>query len=184
MGWGKNAGKEPSSLARWDLGLKPRLLRCCSRRGWHSGAQVASMGSANSSRRRQRPECEARSYCPPLASPGQIESCVKQHTLVPRTEPAAGKHRQEFPATGSQAQLFISTASRPISLWLRLSAVLETGVGNLVFFLSPWHCLRQPNNIWKIEMSKQGCGCSSVDKGLTYPVGSPEWSPQCYTYWT
>lgn len=42
MGWGRNAGKEPSSLADWDLGLEPTLLRS-GRRGWHSGAHLQTV---------------------------------------------------------------------------------------------------------------------------------------------
>lgn len=82
---------------------------------WQKGVAFRS-SSANSSWGRQ--EYETRSYCPPLAGSGQTESCLKQRgsSLVPRTEPAAGKQCQEFPAAGSRTAFHFDRFPTNLSL--------------------------------------------------------------------
>lgn len=129
---GRKVGWDGMGQDRWQgapfLGRVGLLTGAKTTPPWQMGVAFRSSGSIRGTGKQflGRQESEARSYCPPLAGSGQTESCIKQRgsSLLPRTEPLLGSFLCLAPA-----QLFISTTSRPICLWLLLSAVLETGGG-------------------------------------------------------
>lgn len=154
MGWDRNVGKEPS---QWSGGYPDRRQRLGIGRSFQSSGRIHGIWGWGGEDPKQRA----------TALPWQVLgklSHVRQpgSSLVPRTEPAAGKQCQGLAVAATQ--LFISSASRPICLWLPFSAV--PGViwrGKLASFLSPW----QQNGVGKVEMYKQDRGRSSTERGLT-----------------